>query len=379
VEGSNGTHEFQGRPGRAHQRGEPGDPDECRQLEGRVSFGSSGAYASVGGGGVRVGQRLSGPSATGRSATGRTFGSRPSLAQLERAQRAAEKEAAIVELQDLENSLVSLHHEDFAPAAPDEVHPPDPVDVEALRAGIEQHELSRIGRFKLSERKAAKARARQLADVEASRINGQNAERYRELCAVSAELWRLLNDHDTGLVMETLEGAFTDNASDATAVDVGTEDVVRYATVLVVFGAVDSVPERMPSLTAAGKPTTRKRTKSERNALYVAALGSTVLATVKEGLAVAPSVDEFRVVALRKDLNAATPADFVAPIYAARFPRPGMQGLSWRTVNPTEALLFATDAQFQRKGAAGDVAPLKPAGNEDLAQLVERFRPAILG
>jgi hypothetical protein len=345
----------------------------------RVSFGSSGAYASVGGGGVRVGQRLSGPSAAERSATGRTSGSRPSLAQLERAERAAEKEAAIVELQDLENSLVSLHHEDFAPAAPDEVHPPAPVDVEALRAGIEQRELSRIGRFKLSERKAAKARARELADVEASRINGQNAERYRDLCAGRAELWRLLTDHDTGLVMETLESAFADNASDATAVDVGTKDGVRYATVLVVFGAVESVPERMPSLTAAGKPTTRKRTKSERNALYVAALGSTVLATVKEGLAVAPSVDEFRVVVLRKDLNAATPADFVAPIYAARFPRQVMQGLSWRTVNPTEALLFATDAEFQRKGAAGDVAPLKLAGNEDLAQLVERFRPAILG
>jgi hypothetical protein len=345
----------------------------------RVSFGSSGTYASAGGGGVRVSQRLSGPSAAGRSTTGRTPGSRPSLAQLERAQRAAEKEAAIVELQELENSLVTLHHEDFAPAAPFEVHPPAPADVEALRTEIEQRELSTIGRFKLSERKAARARARELADVEASRIDLQNAEKYRDLCAGSAELWTLLNDHDTGLVMETLESAFADNASDATAVDVGTEDGVRYATVLVVFGAVDSIPERMPSLTAAGRPTTKKRTKSERNALYVAALGSTVLATVKEGLAVAPSVDEFRVVVLRKDLNAATPADFVAPIYAARFPRPVMQGLNWRTVNPTEALLSATDAEFQRKGAAGDVAPLKLAGNEDLAHLVERFRPAILG
>jgi hypothetical protein len=100
---------------------------------------------------------------------------------------------------------------------------------------------------------------------------------------------------------------------------------------------------------------------------------------VKEGLAVAPSVEEFRVVVLRKDLNAATPADFVAPIYAARFSRQMMQTLKWRTVNPTEALLSATDAQFQRKGAAGDVAPLKLAGNDDLAQLVEKFRPAILG
>ncbi len=345
----------------------------------RVSFGGDGTYASVGGGGVRVSQRLSGPSATGRSNPGRSSSARPSLAQLERAQRAAEKEAAIAELQDLENSLVSLHHEAFAPAAPYEVPPPAPADVEVLRAQIEQHELSQVGRFKLSERKAAKARARELAEAEASRIDRQNAEKYRDLCAGSTELWKLLNEHDTGLVMETLESAFADNASDATAVDVGTEDGVRYATVLIVFGAVDLIPERMPSLTAAGKPTTKKRTKSERNALYVAALGSTVLATVKEGRAVAPSVDEFRVVVLRKDLNAATPAEFVAPIYAARFSRQMMQGLNWRTVNPTEALLSATDAQFQRKGAAGDVVPLNLSGNEDLAQLVETFKPAILG
>lgn len=160
--------------------------------------------------------------------------------------------------------------------------------------------------------------------------------------------------------------------------DAGIEGGVRYATVVVVFGAVDSIPERTPTVTPAGKPTTNKRNKSDRNALYVAALGSKVLATVREGFAVAPSVDEFRIVALRKDLNAATPSDFVAPIYAATFPRSVTEGLEWQKADPTAALLTGQDAQFKRKGAAGDVVAIDLIEHPGLVELVETFRPLVL-
>ncbi len=107
--------------------------------------------------------------------------------------------------------------------------------------------------------------------------------------------------------MTGLEEAFGDNASEATCVDVGVEEGTNYATVVILFGSAQMVPERTPSFTSSGKSTTKKRSRADRNALYVSALASTVLATVKEGLAAAPSVAEFRVVVMRKDPAAATP------------------------------------------------------------------------
>jgi hypothetical protein len=344
----------------------------------RVSVGSTGTYASAGAGGVRVSHWSPTGNGSRRTSTGGSTASRPTLAQLERAERAAAKEAAIEELQELETSLVSLHHEDFEPAAPYVIPPPIPADIEALRADFQKRELAKVPWYKFAERKQARFRAIDLACAEAERIDQQNQETFEDLSRRGAEIWEKLVAHDTGIVIETLEMAFADNASDATAIDVGVEDGVQYATVIITFGAIGSIPERTASVTPTGKPTTKKRTKTDRNNLYVAALGSTVLATVKEAFAVAPSVEEIRVVVLRKDLEAASPSEFVAPIYAARFLRHATEKLNWRTLNPTEALLTATDALFVRKGATGDVMPLDLSGRQDLAQLVEVFRPAML-
>ncbi|MBT2568797.1 hypothetical protein J7I84_20345 [Arthrobacter sp. ISL-85] len=180
------------------------------------------------------------------------------------------------------------------------------------------------------------------------------------------------------MVISALEAAYADNISDATCVDVGVEGSIRYATVVILFGAADLIPDRMPWLTPAGNLTVKKRSKTERNALFVAALGSTVLATVKEGLAAGPSVDEFRVVVLRKDPGALKPADFVAPIYIARFRRAAMAG-PWTTREPVASLLTAEGAMLTRRGAIGDVLPLDLSDHPETADLVETFRPLVLG
>lgn len=344
----------------------------------RISVGTSGTYTSAGAGGVRVSQWSPSTKGSRRPSGGGATASRPTLAQLERAERAAAKDAAIQELQELEKSLVSLHHEYFKPASPYVVPPPVPADIEALRADFQKRELAKLPWFKFSARKQARFAAIDMACAEAERIDQQNQQTFQDLSRRGAEIWKKLVEHDTGIVIETLEMAFADNASDATAVDVGVEDGVQYATVMVVFGAVGSIPERTTSVTPAGKPTTKKRTKTDRNNLYVAALGSTVLATVKEALAVAPSVEEIRIVVLRKNLEAASPSEFVVPIYAARFSRSWTEKLNWFKLNPTESLLSAADAMFVRKGATGDVMKLDLSDQKDLAHLVEIFRPAVL-
>ncbi|GAA5227016.1 hypothetical protein [Paeniglutamicibacter antarcticus] len=300
------------------------------------------------------------------------------MAQLERAERAAARQNAIEELKSLEESLVTLHHEKFLPATSLKVQLPEPVDQAAIRNEIQKSLLSTIGRFKFSQRRAAKARAAEMAIEEASRVEAENTDLYHRYCHEAQQRWERLLDHDTETVLETLEEAFADNASEATCVDVGIEDGVRYATVVIVFGSADSIPERTPSLTPAGKTTTKKRNKSDRNSLYVAALGSTVLAAVREGFAVAPSVDEFRIVVLRKDLNAPTPKDFVAPIYVATFSRSAADGLKWQTIDPTAGLLSGQDAQFIRKGVAGDVVAIDLTEHPELVELVETFRSLVL-
>jgi hypothetical protein len=127
-------------------------------------------------------------------------------------------------------------------------------------------------------------------------------------------------------------------------------------------------------LTIARRPTLKKRTKTDRNALYAAALGSTVLATVEEGFAVAPSVEEIRILVVCKNPQAPTPLTYLSAIYAARFRREPLQRWTWPRVDPTEALLTAPDAMLRRKGTTQEIMPLDLSDEPDLAAVVERLR-----
>lgn len=343
----------------------------------RVSFGSGGTYTSAKVGGVRVSSSRSSSSGNHRPSASSGGSSRPSLAQLERVEKAAAAEAQINELAALERSLVTIHHEEFPLARPREVSPPPPVEFPQILDHMTQQALAGIGVFKFAERKAAKLRAEQAAHAEAARLQSEWHRLYELHCEQAQQDWANLMEHDPETVMAALEEAFADNASEATCVDAGVEDGARYATIVIVFGSAQMVPERTPSVTPSGKPTTKKRTKGDRNALYVSALGSTVLATVKEGLAVAPRVEQFRVVVIRRDTAAATPADFVAPIYSGTFKRAPLQGLPWQQIDPVAALLTAEDAAFVRKGAAGEVMPVS-VEDAGLAELVEKFRPLVM-
>jgi hypothetical protein len=130
------------------------------------------------------------------------------------------------------------------------------------------------------------------------------------------------------------------------------------------------VPEQKPAVTPGGKPTLRKRTKTDRNEVYTRALASTVLATAKEALAVAPGTDEARVLVIRNDVGAATPVDHLGAIYVGRFARAALRAVAWRTADPVALLLTADNAQLRRKGTAKEVVHLNIDGDPDLQQLL---------
>lgn len=287
-----------------------------------------------------------------------------SLTALQRQAAAAERESEIRRISALEQALLTQHLADFPPAHPPVAPMPD---VNPLIAARFEQAVKDLPALALRRRSKAKKWAKEAAQQDA-------VQQQAELQARYDAAWRLLLNHDPAAVHDALENAFEDNQHPAACIDVGYENGVRYATVLILYGPVDLVPERRPALTPTGRPTLHKRTKTDRNDFYVSALASTVLATVKEAFAVAPSVTELRVAVLRKDPQADSPQKFLEWIYAARFPRDWVAGFDWHSIDPAEVLLRAPEAQFERKGAAGNVVGLPLDEDPDLRSIVEAVR-----
>lgn len=75
---------------------------------------------------------------------------------------------------------------------------------------------------------------------------------------------------------------------------------------------------------------------------------------------------------LRRDPKALSPADYLTVIYQAEFDRRRTTALRVAELDPTEALLAADDAQFRRKGAAGDVVPIQ-IDDHGMRELIAAF------
>lgn len=353
----------------------------------RASLGPRAARIHVGSGRTRVSSGV-GPLTVFTTVGGsnrKPANSGQSRASLDALQRrsaaAAAREDEIRAVMAIEHSLLTLHHEEFQAAVKPVLPLPARPDVEALIEARKQQALDGVSIFDRDARRQATQWAQDTGRHDAEQQWQQALAQHTEQQQALTEQWNKLIAHDSDVVHDILEDAFEDNQSPAACLDVG-KDLssaagIRFATVLVMFGAADQIPERQPALTPSGQPTLRKRTKSDRNDLYVKALGSTVLATVKEGFAVAPSVNEFRVVVLRKDPQASTPAGYVEWIYAARFPRQWTTSLPWQSLNPGELLLQAPDAQLRRQGAAGNVVGLALHDEPGMAEIVEQVRAAL--
>jgi hypothetical protein len=186
--------------------------------------------------------------------------------------------------------------------------------------------------------------------------------------------------HDSDTVIAAVDAAFADNASESTCVDARYDDIAggRYVTCVVMFGTPDMVPEQRPDVTPGGKPTLRKRTKTDRNALYTQALASTVLATVKEALAVAVSADEVRILVVRRNSAADTAADYLGVIYIGSFRRDALASLPWTTVDPVELLLGAPGAHLKRTGSTHEVGYLPVRDDQQVQVLLDEFSASLI-
>jgi len=197
--------------------------------------------------------------------------------------------------------------------------------------------------------------------AEKGRRDAARAEEQQVLDAA----WAKLQANDPEVTLPALEEAFADNEAPAAAIDCEGDQT----TVVMQFSGPEAiVPERKPARTPTGKRTLKKRTKTEINALYLEALGSNVLATVKEAFAVAPGTEVVQILAIRRETDGKRSGELTA-IYVGEFDRAGYEGASGSR-EPARALVDATESQLSLKGKTAQVAPLDLKESPDLQALL---------
>jgi hypothetical protein len=292
------------------------------------------------------------------------------MAAYERQVRAAERQAELQHWAAVNDQLVQLanvHREYFQPAQRPVAPPPDAVSYAAILKRHEDHQLQGISVLKRSERKAAKARAEQFAQAEAAQEEARRhalaADRQDELDAA----WQSLMANSPEHVFRAIDAAYEDNEMPAAPLNVVGDRLM----ILVKIGAPEElIPERAVGFTPTGRPTHKKRTKKEVNLLYAEVLASHVLATVSEALAVAPAINEARVLVIRGDRLGGGTA--LVPLYAGRFDRARIASTSMDQINPLTVIEDA-DGLIHYKGQAQALAPLDLRDEPELRDVIEQI------
>lgn len=250
--------------------------------------------------------------------------------QAERAQQEAERDAAIAHLRELRQQMTSVHLQSFAPAHPPEVPGPPQLGLPWALAEARSFHLARLGMFARAERAAAKRRAEQDAPVyltaEQTRLHGI----HEALTAEAHQWWQTLMANDETTVCETVNYAFSDNPSAGCAV--GVDGSVM--SVVMRQHDIDSLPDRTPGVTSSGRPTLKTLTKRDRVLWWLTAMGSNVVATLKEGFAVAPGITAIDLAVITR-MPDTQRLGFVA---YGRWTRQAVEAGPWR--QPEDALRF---------------------------------------
>lgn len=215
--------------------------------------------------------------------------------------------------------------------------------------------------------------AEQLVVNVAAEKERRAAEREAEQSRLDED-WLGLGANDPEVTLAALEQAFADNEAPAAAAAIDCEG--GRTTVVMQFVAPEAImPERKPARTPTGKRTLKKRTKTEINALYVQALGSNVLATVKEAFAVAPGTEVVQLLVVRRETDEKRAGELAA-IYVGEFDRASYAGASGAR-DPGRSLGLAGEAVLNLKGKTEAVAPIDLSGRDDLAAVLAQVESGL--
>jgi hypothetical protein len=284
------------------------------------------------------------------------------MAAYERQVRAAERQAELEHWLELNKQMLAMAfvHEDEFPVATAPLAPhPEPVETSEFLSRHEREQLAGISIFKRAQRRAARARAAETAAEEVERENHRREQEHQALQASLDDHWRDLTSNEPHTLHEAIEAAFEDNEMPAAVIDARGAS----ATMLMKIGSPgELIPEREVTQTPSGKPTHKRRTKSVVNALYAEIMASHIVATAKEALAVAPGLDEARVLAIRGDRLGG--GIQLIPLYAGKFERASVARTDWSDVNVLGFVEAHGDIKY--RGQAQEVAALPTKKDPEL-------------
>ncbi|MFC7595951.1 hypothetical protein ACFQU3_11575 [Terrabacter sp. GCM10028922] len=320
----------------------------------RAGDGASRARVRMGTG---IGAR---EAAESRPGPGSSASGPPTVGELEERARAAQQSGDLYALRAIEEALGSLHVETHAPRRRPE--PPEPPVIsgkertdlqrKAFRAALPQ-----ISLFKRAARAKAKAIAETEADGFSRTVEVAHSVIAQHRAAVLDDEWNELAGHDRCAVIAELDADFAAAGSGATCIDAGWEsDTGRgYVTVVARYPGLDIVGERGPGVSSSGRRMLRRRTQSERNAIYLGGLASFALATARRVIAVAVASDDVQLVVVRQ----AATGHGLEPIYVGCLSR---EAVTLRPVlaDPVPLLLGSAARPMQFDGPSHDLVAVAP-------------------
>ena len=335
----------------------------------RAHVGPRGARLHIGGGrtGVSTGAGpftyyTSGSGSRGRSSASRSGG--PTKAQLAQ----AAKEEEFIRLRDDLRSILDIHRFAFPPARKPEVARTEAPSLVSLITEREKELLAGLSIFKLSERKEAKSRARDLAAADLAReeakLEAERAQRQTEI----DDAWDSLLANDPETVIATVDAAFEDNDAPAAPVDVDGSVL----GLVVLAPPIEDIPEQKPALTPSGKATVKKMTKLERSDMYLTLICGHYLATIREALAVAPSITRVKAVVVRRGQPDVSGNPRMEALLAASYERSNLERVRWADSLPSDIVQeVAGDLVWNLKGRPPSLQALDLDDEPDLKVFVD--------
>lgn len=326
----------------------------------RLSSSTSGLRASLEGA-VRVGTGVGHRPLPPDAADG--HGVHLTLTELETRARQAQESGDLHALGSVEEALGSLHLEHHPPRRRPE--PPEAATISAKERSLLQRKAFRAALPQVSLfRRAARTKARAIAETEADSFSRTldlaHAVIAQHRAAALDDQWNDLAGHDRCAVIAELEAEFEAAACGCTCVDAGWDpDTSRgYVTIVSRYPGVDIVAERGPGLSSSGRRMLRRRTRAERNSLYLSGLASFALAAARRAISVAVAADDVHLVIVRPTED----GDGLEPIYVGSLSREAVT-LRPTLADPVPLLLGSAVRPLQFDGPAHDLVAVAPDGD----------------
>jgi hypothetical protein len=251
---------------------------------------------------------------------------------------------------DLDKKLVELcqvHKQEFPPAKWQKVPLPEPVDPAPIANRLIAKAVTDISPLNLWRRREARKTALGGLDDAVAGEKEIRAMRAAELQRKWDLFWERTIANDPDVVLAALEQAFEDNQAPAVAVscrDARVDLVMRWPTL------DDVVSERKAAVTPGGKPTIHKRKQGERAELYLEAMSSNALATIKETLAVCPNIESVGLAVVRPEQDPVRGDQTIAALVLALVSRQELRKVQWDNIHASAALLGLATGRVGMRG-----------------------------